>query len=186
VADQDQTIAGVPGRYATALYELAEQEQAVDSVGRELHSFNAMLAESGDLRRLVRSPVFAAEAQVKALEAVLDAAGIAGLTRRFILLVAHNRRLFAIGDMIKSFAALVARARGEITAEVTAAEKLSPKHLERLAAELKKVTGREVQISTRIDRSLIGGLIVKVGSRMMDASLKTKLQNLKLAMKGTG
>jgi F-type H+-transporting ATPase subunit delta len=184
VADQGQTVAGVPGRYATALYELAAENQTIDVVGRDLARFRAMLEESADLKRLVRSPLFTAEIQIRALSEVLEAAGIAGLARQFILLVAKNRRLFAIDDMITSFAALVARAKGEITADIVAAEKLSAKHLDRLASELKKAMGREVQISTRIDSSLIGGLIVKVGSRMVDASLRTKLQNLRVAMKG--
>jgi F-type H+-transporting ATPase subunit delta len=186
VAGQDQTVSGVPGRYATALFELASDDNAIDAVGVDLARFRNMLEGSPDLKRLVRSPVFTADAQIAALGAVLEAAGISGLARKFILFAAQNRRLFAVADMIKSYAALVAQAKGEITAEIVAAEKLSPKHLERLAAELRTAMGREVQIATRIDKSLIGGLIVKVGSRMVDASLKTKLQNLETAMKGTG
>jgi F-type H+-transporting ATPase subunit delta len=186
VAGQDQTVSGVPGRYATALFELASENDAIDAVGANLTRFRNMLEGSPDLKRLVRSPVFTAGAQIAALGAVLEAARIGGLARQFILFAAQNRRLFAIADMIKSYAALVAQAKGEITAEIAAAEKLSPRHLDRLAAELKTAMGREVQISTRIDKSLIGGLIVKVGSRMVDASLRTKLQNLKIAMKGTG
>ena len=186
MAGQDQTVSGVPGRYATALFELASETGAVDAVGADLFRFRNMLEGSPDLQRLVRSPVFTAEVQTGALGALLEAAGIAGLARQFILFAAQNRRLFAIADMIRSYGALVAEARGEITAEIVAAEKLSPKHLDRLAAELKAAMGREVQIATRIDRSLIGGLIVKVGSRMIDGSLKTKLHNLEVAMKGSG
>lgn len=186
MAGQDQTVAGVPGRYATALFDLATETSAVDSVAADLSRFREMLDGSPDLKRLVRSPVFTAEVQIAALGAVLEAAEIAGLARQFILLVAQNRRLFAIADMIKGYAALVAEAKGEITAEVVAPEKLTQSHLDRLASELKAVMGREVQIATSIDKSLIGGLIVKVGSRMVDASLKTKLQNLEVAMKGSG
>ncbi len=185
MADQDQTVSGVPGRYATALYELAGENDAIDAVREDLGRFRSMIEGSPDLRRLVRSPVFTAETQISGLGAVLEAAGIGGLARQFILLTAQNRRLFAILDMIRAYEALVAEARGEVTAEITAADELSAKHLDMLAAELKSAMGREVQMSTRIDNSLIGGLIVKVGSRMVDTSLKTKLQNLRVAMKGT-
>jgi F-type H+-transporting ATPase subunit delta len=186
VAGQDQTVSGVPGRYATALFELASENHAVDAVGRDLARFGDMLEASADLERLVRSPVFTADVQIGALGALLEAAGISGLARQFILFTAQKRRLFVIADMIKSYAALVAQAKGEVVAEIVAAEKLSDRHMERLAGELKAAVGREVQIVTHIDASLIGGLIVKVGSRMVDASLKTKLQNLKIALKGAG
>ena len=186
MAGQDQTVSGGPGRYATALFELASEADSIDAVGADLARFRTMLEGSPDLERLVRSPVFTAKVQIGALGALLEAAGIAGLARQFILFAAQNRRLFAIADIIRSYHALMTQARGEITAEIVAAEKLSDKHLDRLAAELKAAMGRDVQIATRIDKSLIGGLIVKVGSRMVDASLKTKLHNLEVAMKGSG
>jgi len=133
----------------------------------------------------VRSPVFSAEDQVAALEAICAKAGITGLALNFIRLVTQNRRLFFISDMIKAYGTLVATAKGEVQAEVTSAEKLSDKHVNELKAALKATIGQDVQLSTRVDSSVLGGLIVKVGSRMIDNSLKTKLQNLKIAMKGT-
>nr|WP_210346083.1 F0F1 ATP synthase subunit delta [Aestuariivirga sp. YIM B02566] len=186
VAQSDQTVSGVPGRYATALFELAREDQAVDQVGADLSNFQALLDESEDLSRLVRSPVFSAEDQISALQAICEKAGIKSLALNFIKLAAQNRRLFVLSDMIKAYRALVAQSKGEISAEVISADTLSPKHLDDLKAAIKASVGRDVQLSTRVDSSILGGLIVKVGSRMVDNSLKTKLQNLKIAMKGTG
>jgi F-type H+-transporting ATPase subunit delta len=176
----------MPGRYATALFELAEADQAFDEVERDLARFGEMMDSSDDLARMVRSPVFSADEQERAVAAVLDKAGIDGLTGNFIKLVARNRRLFAIRDMIRSYRALLAEHRGEVTAEVTSADKLSDAQLEALKDELRISIGRDVQIETRIDASLLGGLVVKVGSRMVDSSLRTKLQSLKIAMKEVG
>jgi len=185
VTATDQTASGVSGRYASALFDLAGETNSVDALGQSLATFQALLDESEDLVRLVRSPVFSAEDQVAALEAICAKAGIDGLALNFIRLVARNRRLFAIADMIRAYNALAAAAKGEVQAEVTSAEKLSDKHVKDLKAALKASIGRDVQLSTRVDGSILGGLIVKVGSRMIDNSLKTKLDNLKIAMKGT-
>jgi F-type H+-transporting ATPase subunit delta len=185
VTATDQSVSGVAGRYASALFELAGEAKAVDKVGADLEVFRSLLESSDDLVRLVRSPVFTAEDQIAALEAICAKAGIGGLALNFIKLVTQNRRLFFIADMIKGYGALLAAARGEVPAEVTSAEELSPKHVAEIKSALKASIGRDVQLSTRVDSSILGGLIVKVGSRMMDNSLKTKLQNLKIAMKGT-
>jgi F-type H+-transporting ATPase subunit delta len=186
VASQKQTVTGVPGRYATALFELAQEEDAIDAVAQGLDRFQAMLDQSDDLRRLVTSPVFAAEQQIAALREVLPTAAIDGLAEKFILLLARNRRLSGVQAMILAFRRLLAAARGEVTAEVTSAEQLSEAQLATITAELKAVIGREVAVAVRQDEAILGGLIVKVGSRMVDNSLRTKLQNLKVAMKGTG
>lgn len=172
------------GRYATALFELARDEKVVDAVKADLDGFAAVMADSEDLRRLVRSPVFGAEEQTKALAAVLDKAGIKGLTANFLKLVASNRRLFAVSDMIRAFRALVAKHKGEVTAQVTVAEKLSDAHLEALKSALKSVTGgKAVDLNVKVDPAIIGGLTVKLGSRMVDSSLRTKLNSIKNAMK---
>ena len=186
MAQGEQTVSGVPGRYATALFELAHETNAVDAVGADLAQFQRLLDESKDLTRLVRSPVFSAEDQISALDAVASQAGISSLALNFIKLVAKNRRLFVLSDMIRGYQGLVAQSRGEITAQVTSAEELSDKQITELKAAIKASAGRDVQLSTKIDPTILGGLIVKVGSRMVDNSLKTKLQNLKIAMKGTG
>ena len=186
MAATDQVISGVPGRYAAALFELAAEAKSIDKVAAGLTSFQTMLDGSTDLQRLVRSPVFSGEDQLAALETICAQAGVNGLALNFIKLVAKNRRLPALSDAITAFNALVAVSRGEVAAEVTSAEKLSTTHINDVKAALKSSIGRDVQLSTKIDSSLLGGLIVKVGSKMMDNSLKTKLQNLKIAMKGTG
>jgi F-type H+-transporting ATPase subunit delta len=174
----------MPGRYATALFELAQEAKSLDRVAADLDIFAAMLASSDDLTRLVRSPVFSSADQVRALDALFAKAGIAGLAANFIGLAARNRRLFAIADMIAAYRALMAAQRGEIAAEVTSAEKLSAPQVARLKAELKGAVGRDVLLAQKVDPSILGGLVVKVGSRMVDSSLATKLDNLKVAMKG--
>ncbi len=174
------------GRYATALFELALESRKLAHVEKDLNRFQQMLDSSADLRRLVESPVFSAEDQARALGAILKRARIKGVCANFLGLVATNRRLFAVRDIIRAFRALTARHRGEVTAQVTTATALSPAQAKRLAAALKSSIGREVQIDTRLDPALLGGLVVKVGSRMVDNSLKTKLDNLKLAMKEVG
>jgi F-type H+-transporting ATPase subunit delta len=172
------------GRYATALFELALEEKAVDQVRKDLDSFDALVAGSPDLERLVRSPVFGADEQAKALAAVLDKAGIKGLAAKFLQVIARNRRLFAVRGMIRAFRALVARHRGEVTAQVTVAEKLSDANLDALKGAIKNVTGgKDIDFNVNVDPAIIGGLIVKVGSRMVDTSLRTKLNAIKIAMK---
>ncbi len=186
MAGQKPIVSGVAGRYATALFELALEQRSVDAVKADLDRFAAMVEENPELERLVKSPVFTAADQAKALAAVLSNAGIGGLAANFLLLVASNRRLFTIGQILKAFRLLVAQHKGEVTAEVTVAEKLDDKHLGALKSALKNVTGKDVDLDVKIDPSIIGGLIVKLGSRMVDTSLKTKLNAIKHAMKETG
>jgi F-type H+-transporting ATPase subunit delta len=186
VAAEDPSVFGVSGRYATALFELARDEKSIDAVKADLDKFAALLAESEDLKRLVRSPVFAAEAQLKALSAVLDRAGISGISANFLNVLTANRRLFAVADVVRAFDALVAKFKGEASADVTVAEALSDKNLGALKTALKSVTGKDVALNVKIDPSIIGGLIVKLGSRMVDSSLRTKLNSIKHAMKEAG
>lgn len=171
------------GRYAAALLDLAKEQNALAEVEENLNKFQSLMDESEDLRRLVRSPVFSAEDQGKALGAVLAKAQIGGLAGNFLKLIARNRRLFAVTDMIRSFKALTAKARGEVPAEVTSAVALSDAHLTQLKEALKASVGKDVQLTTRVDPGLLGGLVVKVGSRMVDSSLRTKLNSIKYAMK---
>ena len=174
------------GRYATALFELARDEKSIDAVKADLDRFNAMLADSEELMRLVRSPVFSADVQSKALAAVLDKAGITGTTANFLRVLTANRRLFAVTDVIRAFRALVAKFKGEATADVTVAEQLNEKNLDALKTALKSVTGKDVALNVNVDPSIIGGLVVKLGSRMVDSSLRTKLSSIKNAMKEAG
>jgi len=186
MAGQKPIVSGAAGRYATALFELALEQKNVDAVKADLDRFAALAAENTDLARLVGSPVFTANEQTRALTAVLSNAGIGGLAAKFLLLVAANRRLFAIRQILKAFRLLVAQYKGEVSAEVTVAEKLNDKHLAALKSALKGVTGKDVDLDVKVDPSIIGGLIVKLGSRMVDTSLKTKLNAIKHAMKETG
>lgn len=186
VADENPNVSGVAGRYATALFELARDEKSVDTVKADLDKFEAMMAESADLARLVRSPVFAADAQTRALSAVLEKAGIGGIAAKFLKVLTANRRLFAVRDVIRTFRTLVARFKGEVSADVTVAEPLNDKNLEALKGALKNVTGKDVDLNIKVDPAIIGGLIVKLGSRMVDSSLRTKLNSIKNAMKEAG
>lgn len=183
----DQTlVSGVAGRYATALFELASEANAIDAVSADLNSFSAMIAESADLKRLITSPAFSAEEQVAAVKALLSAAGISGIAGNFIAFVASKRRLFALPGMIAGYRALVAEAKGIVSAQVTVAEEPSAKRLDEIRATLKEVAGKDVDVAIKVDPAIIGGLVVKMGSRMVDASLKTKLNSIRLAMKEVG
>jgi F-type H+-transporting ATPase subunit delta len=186
VAAEDPSVSGVSGRYATALFELARDEKAIDVVKVDLDRFDALLDESADLKRLIRSPVFTAEAQLKALNAVLQRAGISGIAANFLKVLTRNRRLFAVSDVIRAFRALVAKFKGEATADVTVAETLTDRNLDALKTALKSVTGKDVALNVKVDPSIIGGLVVKLGSRMVDSSLRTKLNSIKHAMKEAG
>ena len=184
MAGEDPLISGMAGRYAGALFELALDNKAVDAVKKDLDQFDALISGSADLNRLIRSPAFDADEQLKALSAILAKAGIAGLAANFLRVITTNRRLFAVRDMIRAYRALVARHKGEVTAQVTVAEKLNDNNLDALKSALKSVTGgKDIDLDVKIDPAIIGGLIVKVGSRMVDSSLRTKLNSIKLAMK---
>src|SRR5260370_964289 len=186
VAAEDPSVSGVSGRYATALFELARDEKSIDPVKADLDRFDALLGDSADLKRLVRSPVFSADTQLKALIAVLDRAGITGIAANFLKVLTRNRRLFAITDVIRAFRALVAKFKGEASADVTVAERLSDRNLDALKTALKSVTGKDVALNVKVDPSIIGGLVGKLGSPMVDRSLRTKLHSIKHAIKKAG
>jgi len=183
VAQIEASISGVAGRYAVALFELASEAKQADAVSADLERFSALLADSDDLKRLVRSPVIAAEQQQAALGAVLDRAGIGGIAGNFFRLVAQKRRLFAIADMIRAYQTLLAAKKGVVPAEVTVAEAMPDKILADLKTALAHTAGKDVSLSVKINPDIIGGMIVKLGHRMIDASLKTKLNALRVAMR---
>ena len=175
------------GRYALALYNLAQDRKSVDSVAADLAKFDALVVGSDDLQRLVKSPAFSAGDQVRALGQILAKSGISGLAANFIQLVASKRRLFALRDMIRIYGQLHDSARGVTRAEVTVAEPLNDAHLADLKAALQGVTkGKSVDVAVKVDPSIIGGMIVKLGSRMVDGSLKTKLNSIRTRMKEAG
>src|SRR6266480_3264302 len=174
VSSDDPMTASMAGRYAAALFELAKDQRQLEQVEGDLASLQAMLHGSADLRRLVLSPVISAADQAKALGAILDKADISGLTANFLKFITRNRRLFAATDMIKDFRALLARERGEVSADVASAHPLTPEQMQLLSDTLRTSIGKNVRIDTRVDPNLLGGLVVKVGSRMIDSSLRTK------------
>jgi F-type H+-transporting ATPase subunit delta len=178
-------MASVAGRYASALFELATDEGKVAEVEADLAKFQALGDESADFVRMIRSPVISSEDQEKALGTVLAKAGVGALTVNFFKLLAKNRRLFAAADVVRDFQSLAARARGEVRAEVTAASPLSDAHAANLKAALKASVGKDVTLIQKVDPSLLGGLVVKIGSRMVDSSLKTKLESMKFALKSS-
>ncbi len=186
MASEAATGSGLAGRYASALLDLADERKELDQVAAELGALKAAIADSEDLRRFIGSPLYGRDEQGKVMAAILDQAGAGELTRHFVMVVAHNRRLFALPRMIDAFLAELARRRGEVTAQVVAAYDLSDTQKNALLAALRQAIGSKVQIDLRVDQGLIGGLVIKVGSRMIDTSLRSKLKRLELAMKGAG
>jgi F-type H+-transporting ATPase subunit delta len=184
VANDDPMMASVAGRYASALFDLAKEQGKISAIEQELGQIQSMMDQSPDMVRLIRSPVFSADDQGKALTAVMAKAGISGLTSNFFKLLAKNRRLFAAADMIKNFRTLSAREQGLVEAEVTSAHALTPEQTTQLSDTLKATAGKNIRIHAKVDSSILGGLIVKIGSRMIDSSLRTKLNSLKTTMKG--
>ena len=183
----DTSIAtGVAGRYASALFDLARDANALDQIADDLLGLKALLAESDDLATLVNSPLYSREDQATAMNAVLEAAGAQDLTRRFVGVVCENRRLFAIGDIIEAYRGLLAAHRGQMSADVISARPLTEAQLASLNDTLASALRSDVNIETQVDESLLGGLVVRVGSRMIDSSIRTKLENMQLAMKGVG
>lgn len=173
-------------RYASALFELAVSEKKISAVEKDLNRIDALLKGSDDLMRLVKSPVFTADDQVAAIEAIMNKAKITGLAGNFIRVVAGNRRLFAIPDMLIGFRQKLAEHRSEVSGQVTVAQKLTADQTKQLKTTLKGVVGKDVALDVTVDPSLLGGMVVKIGSRQIDTSIKTKLSSLKLALKEVG
>lgn len=186
MAQSASPVSAITERYASALFELALSEDKLAPVEQDLERFDAILKESEPLMRLVRSPVYSAEEQLGAIDVILDKAEISGLTGNFIRVAARNHRLFIMPEMLSAYRRLLADHRGEVTAEITVAQQLSDSQVKELKASLKSVVGKDVALDATVDPSLLGGMIVKVGSRQIDTSLRTKLSSLKLALKEVG
>jgi len=184
VPNASSATSAVAGRYASALFELADNAKALDAVAQDLATFRKLVDDSADLRRLILSPVIGRDAQGRALLAVLDAAQISGLTRKFIGLVAANGRARDLPAMAAAYLAELASRRGETTATVTSAVPLSEAQLKQLTETLRGLVGAKVAIDARVEPDILGGLVVKVGSRLFDSSIRSKLARLQLAMKG--
>ena len=187
LAPVETIVSGMAGRYALALFDLASEAGGIDQVSADLKTFADLIDESPDLQRLVRSPVFSVDDQNRALDALLARAGIGGLASNFLKVVASKRRLFAVRQMIADYNKLNDAHRKVVRAQVTVAEPLSNQHLEALKSALNEATGgQSVALDVKVDPAIIGGLVVKLGSRMVDGSLRTKLNTLRTRMKEVG
>lgn len=176
--------ASLAGRYALALFELARDNGQIDSVGQSLSTVKAALAEVMDFRTLVSSPLITRADAEKAVAGVAASLGLDALTTKFLGVLASNRRLDKLSGMIRSFETLVSAHKGETRAEVTSAYPLSAEQVDALAAKLRTRVGRDVSLETRVDPAIMGGLVVKIGSQMIDSSIRTRLNTLAMAMKG--
>ena len=187
MAKEETYVSGMAGRYAQALFDLAKESKSTDKIGADLDTFSRMIGESADMRRFLRSPAFSAEDQTNAIVALLNKAGIAGTAANFLKLVAQKRRLFALEDMIRDYRKLNDCEKGLAQAEVTVAEPLKDAHVLALKDALASVAGTsDVNVTIKVDPSIIGGMIVQLGSRMIDSSLKTKLNMIRTRMKEVG
>ena len=179
-------VGGLAARYASALYDLADEQNALDTVAGDLNALKAMLDHSADFARFIKSPVLSRDDQSKGIAAIASAAQLSPLVLKFLGLVARNRRLFSLPDMIRGYLEILAERRGLQTADVTSAVPLTDAQVSALSNALKAPGGKPVAVSSKVDPSILGGLIVRIGSRMVASSIKSKLQRLKLAMKGVG
>lgn len=177
---------GLAARYAQALLDLADEKKKLDAVAEDLRGLQQLLAENDELRRFIRNPLYGRTRQMAAMKRIMDDAGVDAITANFAQLVARNGRLFALPEMARAYLDELARRRGEVTAQVTTARELTDKQAQQLEEALRQSVGGKVHLRTAVDRSLIGGMVVRVGSRMVDNSLRSKLNRLEHALKGAG
>ncbi|MEY8829911.1 F0F1 ATP synthase subunit delta [Sedimentitalea sp. XS_ASV28] len=178
--------AGIAARYATAIFEIAQENKNLDSLETSINDLAAALGESSDLRDLIHSPLVSRSDQEAAITAIADKMGLTEVLAKSLALMAQKRRLFVVPQLIRALREQIAEERGEVTADVISAKALTKAQSEKLAATLKERVGKTVTINSTVDDSLIGGLIVKVGSKMIDTSIRSKLNSLQNAMKEVG
>jgi F-type H+-transporting ATPase subunit delta len=183
LASETTGVSGLAERYATALFDLGDERRVLDEIAADLRELRAMLQASGDFLRLIRSPILSRGEQAKAIAAVAESAGLSPLVRDFLAVVARNRRLFVVPAIVEAFLAKLAARRGEVGAQVIAAQPLTAAQLATLNEQLRRSIGSRVSVDVRVDPGLIGGMVVQVGSRMVDGSIKSKLRRLQLAIK---
>lgn len=178
--------AGIAGRYATAVFELAKEAKGLKTLETDVAALGAALKDSADLRALVASPIYSREEQTAAIGALAKKMGVSAMLSSTLGLMGQNRRLFVLPQLLSALEAMIAEEKGEVTAEVTAAAALTRAQADKLAKSLSASVGKTVKLNTAVDESLIGGLIVKVGSKMIDTSIRSKLASLQNSMKEVG
>ena len=178
--------AGAAGRYATALFELAGEDNSREQAEKDLAALSDALGESGDLDQLIRNPMYTRDQQGKAMAAITEKMGLSPMVRNVVGLMASKRRLFALPEMIDAYQSLMADLRGEMSAEVTAARPLSDAQIDALKGQIKSATGKDVNLNVTVDETIIGGLVVRVGSKMIDTSIRSRLNSLQNVMKEVG
>lgn len=176
--------ASLSGRYAVALFDLARDANALDTVAESLRALKAAVAESPDFKGLITSPVLSRDAAGKTIAAVASSIGIDALTTKFLGVLAQNRRLAQLPAVIRAYETLLSNHKGEARAEVTSAHPLTQTQIDALAKSLKARVGRDVAVEAKVDPAILGGLVVKIGSQMIDSSIRTRLNTLAMAMKG--
>lgn len=186
VSEPASISSGIAARYATALFDLAKEEGVLAQLEADADALSAAIAVSEDLRAVIASPVITREEQAAAMAAVARALNVSGLTASTLGLMASKRRLFVLPQLAADLSARIAAEKGEVTAEVTSAAALSADQAAALATVLKAKIGKDVKLKTAVDETLIGGLVVKLGSTMIDTSVKSKLAALQNAMKEVG
>ena len=186
IASERITVTGLAGRYAVALFELAVEENTLDRVAEELSSLSTLLNECEELKMLTTSPIISRANQAVAMATLVKATGYSKTVENFIGVVTNNRRLDQLNNIINEFNRMLSAHRGEVNASVVTAYKLDKKQLDALSKKLKSMVGSDVNVETDVDETLLGGMVVRIGSRMIDSSLKTKLANLEATMKEVG
>ena len=183
MASESSGVSGVAERYATALYDLADESKSLDAVAEDLRRLKAMIQGSDDLARFLRSPLIGRQAQTKGILSVLEAAKVSDLVRRFVAVVGGHRRLFALSGMIDAFLRQLAKRRGEMVVHVSSAKPLTASQTAELDKALRGIVGQKINVEAKVDPELIGGLVVRVGSRMVDTLIRTQFQKLRRALR---
>jgi F-type H+-transporting ATPase subunit delta len=186
VSEPASISAGIAARYASAVFEIAKEGNGLTALEGDTDALDAALKTSADLRDLIASPVYSRDVQASAIAAIAAKMGLSVTVRNTLALMARNRRLFVLPQLVARLRDMIADEKGEVTADVTAAQALTKAEADKLAATLKKTFGKTVKLNASVDESLIGGLIVKVGSKMIDTSIRAKLASLQNAMKEVG
>ena len=186
VSEPASISTGIAARYATAVYDLAKDDKAVGTLEGDIDTLSAAIADSADFNALIHSPIYSREEQATAITAIAKKAGLSALITNTLALMADKRRLFVVPQLLQALRAIIAEDKGELTAEVTSAKALTKAQSDKLAKTLKARMGKDVSITASVDESLIGGLIVKVGSKMIDTSIRSRLASLQNAMKEVG